>query len=95
MKTTKHNQSSIEKARFVVDFTDSLLAAVTVSSATATHVVFPSGSALTITTNVVTPLVYVNVPTGLAVGTNVIRVVATTSDGALSPAHELEITTKS
>jgi hypothetical protein len=95
MKSTYHNQASIEEARYPVDFTDSLLTAVTVSSAVATHVVYPSGSALTITTSVSSPIVYVNVPTGLAVGTNVIRIVATTSDGLLSPAHELIITTRS
>ena len=95
MKTTYHNQSSLEEARYPVDFTNSLLTAVTVSSAVATHTNYPSGSALTITTSVSSPIVYVNVPAGLAVGTNVVRVVATTSDSLLSPAHELIITTKS
>lgn len=94
MKTTYHNQASTQESRYPVDFTDSLLTAVTVSSATATHTVFPSGSALTITTTVATPIVYVNVPTGLAVGTNVIMVVATTSDSLLTPVHRLIIVTQ-
>ena len=95
MKTTYHNQASTEEKRFPIDSTPSLLTSVTVSSATATHTVYPSGSALTITTNTSSPIVYVNVPAGLAVGTNVVRVVATTSDSLLSPAHELIIVTKS
>ena len=95
MKSTQHNQSSLEEARYPVDFTNSLLDAVTVSSAVATHSVYPSGSPLTITCTVATPIVYVNVPAGLAAGTNVVRVVATTSDSLLSPAHELIIVTKS
>lgn len=93
MKTTKHNQASTQKARYPIDATPSLLSAVTVSSALATHTVFPSGTALSITTNVSSPIVYVNVPVGLAVGTNIIRVDITTSDSALSPVHVLEITT--
>lgn len=94
MKTTYENQASTEEKRYPIDFTPSLLSSVTVSSATATHTVYPSGSALTITTNVSSPIVYVNVPTGLAVGTNVVMVVATTSDTALSPVHRLIIVTQ-
>lgn len=93
MKTSKYNQASTQEARYPIDFTPSLLTGVTVSSATATHTVFSSGTALSITTNVASPIVYVNVPAGLAVGTNIIRVDVTTSDSALSPVHVLEITT--
>lgn len=93
MKTTYANQAGTQESRYPIDFTQSLLTGVTVSSATATHVAYPSGSPLTITTNVVTPIVYVNVPAGLVVGTNVIRVDVTTSDSALSPVHVLELTT--
>lgn len=94
MKTTHHNQASTQESRYPIDFTPSLLTGVTVSSAVATHTVYPSGSALTITTNVSSPTVYVNVPAGLAVGTNVIMVVVTTSDSALSPVHRLVIVTQ-
>jgi hypothetical protein len=94
MKTTYHNQASTEEARYPVDFTPSLLTAVTVSSSVATHTVFPSGAALTITTTNATPIVYVNVPTGLAAGVNVVIVTATTSDSLLTPSHRLVITTE-
>lgn len=93
MKTTKHNQASTQESRYPIDCTASLLTGVTVTAAVATHVAYPSGSPLSITTNVSSPIVYVNVPAGLVVGTNVIRVDITTSDSALSPVHVLEITT--
>lgn len=94
MKTTYVNQCSYEALVIPIDFADSLLTGVTVSTATATHTTYPSGSALTITTDVVTPIVYVNVPTGLAVGTNIIKLATTTSDAEQKPGHEIHITTK-
>jgi hypothetical protein len=90
-KDSNHKQSSLEELIYPIDFTNALLTGVTVSSATITHTP-PSGSDATITTSVVTPIVYVKVPTGLVVGTHTVSVVATTSNADLSPEVRLVIT---
>ncbi len=96
MRTTYHKQGTNEKMVYPLDATNSLLAGVTISSATATHTVFPSGSAVTCTVEVATPIIYVNVPTGLPIGAsyNVIEVIATCSDADQKPGHRLMIETR-
>lgn len=89
-KDSKQSQSSLEERVYPIDFTDALLDGVTVSSASITHTP-PSGDDASITTSVVTPMVYVNVPAGLVIGTHYVSVVATTSNAALSPEVRLVI----
>lgn len=84
-------QSTREGLIYPVDFTNALLTGVTVTDATITHTP-PSGAAATISKQVTTPIVYVKVPKGLAVGRHVVSVVATTSDADLSPEVRLLIT---
>lgn len=87
-----HVQRSTAEGRYVIDCTNSLLDGVTISSATATHSNMPTGAALTITTNVATPLVYVNVPIGLTMwAEHFVDVVMPTSDSALTIVHRLVI----
>lgn len=95
MRKTYHNQASTQKAVYPIDFTNSLLTGVTVSSAIATHSVIGTGStAVTCTCTVATPIVYVDVPTGLTVGGNAVDVVVTTSDSNVKPVHRLIIITE-
>lgn len=90
-KDSLQKQSSLEERVYPIDWTDALLTSVTVSSVATTHTP-PSGSAASITNTVATPISYIKVPSGLAVGTHYISCVATTSDSALSPEVRLVIT---
>lgn len=93
-KTSQQTQTSREELIYPIDFTNALLTGVTVTDATITHTP-PSGSAATIGKTVQTPIVYVKVPKGLAVGLNTVSVVATTSDPDLSPEVILKISVDS
>jgi hypothetical protein len=81
MKTVYADQSSVEKITYDMDVTVSLHTSETISSVATTHVTYPSGAALTITNTHTSPIAYVTVPTGLAVGTNVVQALVTTNQG--------------
>lgn len=89
-KDSLQTQSSLEERIYPINWTDALLTAVTVSSVATTHTP-PSGSAVSITNTVATPISYIKVPSGLVVGTHTISCVATTTDSALSPEVRLII----
>ena len=72
-------QSTVAKLPWPLDFTNSLLSGVTVSSAVATHTP-PSGAATTPTIQVTSPYVYVTVGPLTVTGVHYIDVVATFSD---------------
>ena len=67
-----------------IDWTNSLPDGVTVSSVAVTHEP-PSGSAVTITPTVATPISYIPIPSGLAIGTHYLHCVATTTNTNHSP----------
>jgi len=72
-------QSTAAKLPWPLDFTNSLLTGVTVSSAVATHTP-PSGTATTPTIQVTSPIVYVTIgPLGVT-GVHIVDVLATFSD---------------
>lgn len=83
-------QSSYEEKIYPIDWTNSLLTGVTVTSVAITHVP-PSGSALTITGTTTTPYSYIPVPSGLVTGVHFFHCVATTSNANLSPEVLLRI----
>lgn len=84
-KDSLQTQSTLEERVYVIDWTDALLTGVTVSSVACTHTKPDGSTAADVTATVSTPLAYVKVPSGLAVGTHYINCVATTTDTALSP----------
>jgi hypothetical protein len=86
-------QSTLEESVYPIDWTNSLLSGVTVSSVATTHTP-PSGSAASITNTLADPISYIEVPAGLALGTHFIDCVATTSNAKLSPVVRLIITVK-
>ena len=83
-------QSSLAEGVYPIDFTDALLDGVTVSSVTVTHVP-PYGATATIGNSVTSPIAYIKVPTGLALGVHYVNVVATTSNADLSPVVRLVV----
>lgn len=85
-----YRQSSNEEIKYPIDWTNTLLTGVTVSSVAVTHTP-PSGSAVTVTASVSSPLSYIPIPSGLAIGRHYFSCVATTSDSALSPEVRLVI----
>jgi hypothetical protein len=87
---SQQKQSSLEERIYPIDWTPALLDGVTVSSVTISHTP-PSGNDATITGTVTTPISYIKVPSGLAVGVHTVSVVATTSNADLSPEVRLII----
>jgi hypothetical protein len=74
-------QSMVEVRTHLIDFTNDLPSAVTVSTATATHTP-PSGSATTPTVSVtLAPIVSVTLGPLTVLGLHLLSVVATLSDG--------------
>lgn len=89
-KTSSQVQSSLEERIYPIDWTDALLTGVTVSSVTITHTP-PSGADASITSTISSPISYIKVPSGLAIGVHTVSVVATTSNTELSPEVRLVI----
>jgi hypothetical protein len=87
---SQQKQSSLEERIYPIDWTPALLDGVTVSSVTISHTP-PSGNDATITSTIATPISYIKVPSGLAVGVHTVSVVATTSNADLSPEVRLII----
>lgn len=84
-KTEYIDVSSYEEWVQPIDWTVSLLTGVTVSSVACTHYKPDGSTASDVTATVVTPISYIKIPSGLAIGVHTIHCVATTTDAALSP----------
>lgn len=89
-KDSQQTQSSLEERIYPIDWTDALLSGVTVSSVAITHTP-PSGADASIMSTISSPISYIKVPSGLAVGMHTVSVVATTSNADLSPEVRLVI----
>ena len=90
-KDALKEQSSLEEQVYPIDYSPALLTAVTVTSVACTHTLPNGSTASDVTATVVTPIAYVKVPSGLAVGTHYVSCVATTSNADLSPEVRLVV----
>lgn len=89
-KRVNAEQSPLEKLIYPIDWSEALLAGVTVSDVSITHTP-PNGSAATFGKQVSSPITYIKSPSGLAAGKHTVSVVAITSNADLQPEVRLQI----
>jgi len=89
-KRVNVEQSTLEKLIYPIDWTDALLAGVTVSDVSITHTP-PSGDDATFGKQINNPVTYIKSPSGLVAGKHIVSVVAITSNADLQPEVRLQI----